>query len=192
MELTRHAMFTILVRASLRGCIDRWIELLYVRRVPFEVSSQQFSLLLNAGVVVWTAMGTRMLIDLQVAVSSRILTSNSSRTRLADSLGGAECDRKLRFREEKYLHGTLFNTRRLIDSSYLSVIFQFKKQVGGDRSSYFLAFLAELQLSPLLFLYCSFFFLDSWPKRPQLSSFLLHCISASEFPFNHWQGTSRP
>ena len=38
---------------------------------------------------------------------------------------GAECDRKLRFREEKFLYVTLFNTRRLIDSSYL---------VGGIRT----------------------------------------------------------
>ena len=40
-------------------------------------------------------------------------------------LWGAECDRKLRLREEKFLYVTLFNTRSLIDSSYL---------VGGIRT----------------------------------------------------------
>ena len=34
-------------------------------------------------------------------------------------LPGAECDRKLRFREEKFLYVTLFNTRHFIDNSYL-------------------------------------------------------------------------
>ena len=32
---------------------------------------------------------------------------------------GAECDRKLRFREDKFLYVTLFNTRRFIGNSYL-------------------------------------------------------------------------
>ena len=34
-------------------------------------------------------------------------------------LPGAECDSKLRFREEKFMYVTLFNTRRFIDNSYL-------------------------------------------------------------------------
>ena len=34
-------------------------------------------------------------------------------------LGGAECDRKLRFTEEKFLYVTLFNTRRFSDNYYL-------------------------------------------------------------------------
>ena len=96
-------------------------------------------------------------------------------------LWGAECSRKLRFREEKLLmtkYVTLFNTRRLIDSSYL---------VGGIHTVQVkiksviilsLAFLAELLLSLLLFP-CSRlpfaaghkFFIDSLPKGPQLSFF---------------------
>ena len=78
---------------------------------------------------------------------------------------------------------TLLNTRRLIDSSYLvagicTVQVKLNQSLSHSKKNLFfvLAFLAELQLSPLLFPCCRFFFLDSWPKCPQLSIFLSQCV----------------
>ena len=46
-------------------------------------------------------------------------TDNGHFKIVSGHLRGAECDRKVRFTEEKFLYVTLFNTRRFIDNSYL-------------------------------------------------------------------------
>ena len=63
-------------------------------------------------------------------------------------LRGAECDCKLRFREEKLLYVILFNTRRFIDNSYLvdgivtrklelnQSLSQSKNNLGGELHCY--------------------------------------------------------
>ena len=118
----------------------------------------------------------------------------------------AECSRKLRFREEKFLNDQVrdfFNTRRLIDDSYLvggihRVQVKIKSIIIYSRNNSEVTSDLYCNLKQLFYCFLSWttafnaviplvlpfaaghkFFIDSLPKRPQLSFLLSQCVNSA-------------